>query len=1179
MAELRRRNVDETGADESDTINASSEKRNSLTADSSDHVKHETEQEHEHETEQEFDTNMQSSSKIFATTTITTLRAVPEVTEPTSFTDISLVSPMRSSETSVNDEDSVDPIQLDTQPMEVPEDVPEEVPEEVQEEIPEEVSEEYETELPETNMYNIDDISSSSSGKLIVDEDRCEEFLKAVTMHSEKRIIKPKIIWDPTSSTISTQSTKSSRLSFSKETKQISNVAEDKEIKGNISDHKIQELQKENDPLLEINTNSSSKSDVRGRTEEGQIVSRRKRRLMTPVYNGHSLIKRRAQEVDPLLDHEFKVSNTATDECDHLSKCSNEEEQSISINNIKSEELCNTENNAESIETENIIMTETKKERHRKPQKRRKISNSVNNNSELDTIEENNLDNKNLIKISSPLSASEVGSKAKGECGVEKDQDKNKQEQNESQVNTSVEEEFIQIKDVTNCSESNTTNVLEQSNIANVIRTQNYSDISDDDCNITDEKNITENAIDLNVTQNDKQSSENLEESSNVSVNTSDLEKADQDSPEGNQIKDEKLRVPVNKTPEPVDEKSVEISTTNDTEDTLEIEQNPQMPSKTSEKNDFKSSNESVQTVEVPSLRIKRGPKSKVASNWEHVYKQKADDDSLIVRRRSNSSYSSTTSNNLSLDISDTPNDNDINSASTTSISENSLVISSSPATATSIKSTPVSKAITKNNKTAKSNITNETSETSETEAQTTTNVKTIKSNRTKKRVVIVEPAPSTDQNSAVNEDNSFEFTKPETRINKKPGRRRKNAVLTPEVTPTTTATPALASPVSAETTKVRKKPGPKKRKNGTNVPLADIKNVKSPAKTKDGENNTSEVKPVGSKDAAAKELQNETSEEVKNSAAKKDITKDGVKNTPKVLSKETPKETPKAKVDPPVTKVDTPTVAKKGREAKPPVIPHDVVVKKSSNVAQIIFSTHKARQPHTFTPQMMAKLVEILKELSVDKQCNVVLLLSNGPNFCHGVDFTDLAHPVLEKRRQAAHVLAKATKDYLYALLTFPKPIIAGVCGSNVGLGVTQLPLFDVVVGTDKATYETPYAKIGQLPEGYCIWNNLPKIRGTYKTKLFWLCDKLHSTESVISGLLSKLSSTTNLNEVALEEAKKIAAFSPEMYIAMKKTVVLNNLNAVGTQLDAEFETIIEQWCSNKCSESFRKYIQTGHF
>lgn len=49
------------------------------------------------------------------------------------------------------------------------------------------------------------------------------------------------------------------------------------------------------------------------------------------------------------------------------------------------------------------------------------------------------------------------------------------------------------------------------------------------------------------------------------------------------------------------------------------------------------------------------------------------------------------------------------------------------------------------------------------------------------------------------------------------------------------------------------------------------------------------------------------------------------------------------------------------------------------------------------------------------------------------------------------------------------------------MNLGVVQLALFDIVIASDKSTFETPYVKMGQIPEGYCIWHNMNKIRGSF--------------------------------------------------------------------------------------------------
>jgi chromodomain protein Y len=97
---------------------------------------------------------------------------------------------------------------------------------------------------------------------------------------------------------------------------------------------------------------------------------------------------------------------------------------------------------------------------------------------------------------------------------------------------------------------------------------------------------------------------------------------------------------------------------------------------------------------------------------------------------------------------------------------------------------------------------------------------------------------------------------------------------------------------------------------------------------------------------------------------------------------------------------------------------------------------------------------------------------------------------------------MANALERLVLALSSFPKLLVAAVNGAAVGLGVTLLPLFDIVYANDKAQFSSYYSRLGQVPEA-CASVLLPMASPVREMLL--LGRALSAQELVTLGLVTQ--------------------------------------------------------------------------
>ena len=115
----------------------------------------------------------------------------------------------------------------------------------------------------------------------------------------------------------------------------------------------------------------------------------------------------------------------------------------------------------------------------------------------------------------------------------------------------------------------------------------------------------------------------------------------------------------------------------------------------------------------------------------------------------------------------------------------------------------------------------------------------------------------------------------------------------------------------------------------------------------------------------------------------------------------------------------------------------------------------------NAITDAMYDKLAGALEGASHSKSIHCVVITGGKDVFSAGSDLNDFLHAA-----QHMEGLRPAVGRFLRGLVHTEKPVVAGVQGVAVGIGMTMLLHFDYVVAATNARFSAPFANSGSCPK-----------------------------------------------------------------------------------------------------------------
>src|SRR5579859_706358 len=224
-----------------------------------------------------------------------------------------------------------------------------------------------------------------------------------------------------------------------------------------------------------------------------------------------------------------------------------------------------------------------------------------------------------------------------------------------------------------------------------------------------------------------------------------------------------------------------------------------------------------------------------------------------------------------------------------------------------------------------------------------------------------------------------------------------------------------------------------------------------------------------------------------------------------------------------------------------------------------------RADKKNALTAAMYRTMIAALGEAMLRADIDAVLIAGKGDAFCAGNDLKDfLTGP---EGGQAAH-------EFIRAIATFEKPIVAAVQGLAVGIGTTMLFHCDLVYAAPDARFITPFVNLGIVPEAGSSLLAPARMGHAKAAAMLLLGEPMDAESADKAGLVTAIVPADQLLAHARAKAAALATKPPQA-LAHTRRLMKGDLAAVMERLEEESRLFRETMQSAEAREAFTAFFE----
>ena len=243
-----------------------------------------------------------------------------------------------------------------------------------------------------------------------------------------------------------------------------------------------------------------------------------------------------------------------------------------------------------------------------------------------------------------------------------------------------------------------------------------------------------------------------------------------------------------------------------------------------------------------------------------------------------------------------------------------------------------------------------------------------------------------------------------------------------------------------------------------------------------------------------------------------------------------------------------------------------DILVHAENGVMTL--TLNRLGRKNSITSDMYAALADGLARAQDDASVRVLLLQGHETVFSAGNDINDF----LDKPPAGPD---SPVFRFLRGIATFPKPLLAAVCGPAVGVGTTMLFHCDLVYAGDNAAFSMPFVNLGLCPEAASSLL-VPQMLGYHRAaEALMLGEPFFAEAALEVGLVNRIVPPTEANGYASAQARKLAGKPLSSLVETKRLMKKGQQQAVLQQMLDEGESFGRMLREPAAREAFTAFME----